>query len=526
MSNPHAQKVITIENLLQKRDYDRLQEFIERAFDDNILSLEAIDAARALRLPATVIYLASLCIENLPDTRPFKKWLSLYSTMASQRPTADFEKLDPKSPLKVVVLVAIGQAKPERLIGCHRKMSEWIEAVELAIDQGQFETLAELVKELVRREIGTKEWLTLAKTIMEREKSLPDATDLNGFANSYCLIRQELERLDLFPNIRSHLALRACHVFLKTANYPAAIEAASQANDGPHQIEGSYNAAQAHCHLNHFLQAIESLDRCIDLLIKNPDSINFEENKSSGNDFDIEAAGKSLADLQNILSNISKRAFLVSGTLLGYAREGQLLAHDKDIDVGIIGWEDQFNIFEAIQKSGQFWINFKKLKGQNSYSIPIMHLQHGVTIDLFFYHAEQEKLVTGVDHDFGYLQKFAFTPFELQEIEFLGQKFFAPSDIEKNLEENFGDWRTPDPGYISHLESPSTVDPGGSIHQIVARIQAIVALTKRKPEKLKRVITIMRRHQHRPGGIQDELLTQLEEFSKTLSTKPGSHDTQ
>ena len=526
MSSTHKQQVIAIDNLLQNRHYDALQEFIEKTFDDNILSLEAIDTARALRLPATVIYLASLCSENLPDTRPFKKWLAIYSTLASQHATADFDKLDPKSPLRVVALIALGQAKPERLIGCHKKMSEWIEAIELAIDQGQFETLAALVRELVRRQIGTKEWLTLTKAIMQREESLPEATNLNGFANSYTIIRKEFERLDILPNICSHLALRACHVFLKTGNYQAAIEAASHANDGRHKIESSYNAAQAYCYLNEFPQAIRALDQCLASLIQHPDSINIEEKSAASLAFDTEAAGKSLADLQNVLNQVGKRAFLVSGTLLGYAREGQLLAHDKDIDVGIIGWEDQFNILEAIQKSGLFWINFKKIKGQNSYSIPILHLQHRVTIDLFFYYAEDGKLVTGVDHDFGYLQKFAFTLFDLQEIDFLGQKFFAPSDIEKNLEENFGDWRKPDPGYISHLESPSTVDPGGLIHQIVTRIHAIGALTKRKPEKFERVITLMRLHQHRPGGVKDELLAQLEAFSKTLATEPDSREVQ
>lgn len=523
MSNPYTQKVITIEKLLQNRDYDHLQEFIEKTFDDNILSLEAIDTARALRLPATVIYLASLCIENLPDTRPFMKWLSIYRTMASRHATAEFEKLDPQSPLKVVALIALGQAKPERLIGCHKKMSEWIEAIELAIDQGQFETLAELVKELARRQIGTKEWLMLTKTIMGREQSLPEATDLDGFAHSYELIRKEFEKLDAVPNIRSHLALRACHVFLKTGNYPAAIKAANQASDGLHQIEGSYNAAQAYCYLNEFPQAIQSLDQCLELLIKNPDSINIEETQAASKDFDIEAAGKALADLQDILSGIGKRAFLLSGTLLGYAREGQLLAHDKDIDVCIIGWEDQFNILDAIQKSGLFWINFKKLKGQNCYCIPIAHLQHHITIDLFFGHPENGKLITGIDHDFGYLQKFAFTPFELQEIDFLGKKFFAPSDIDRNLTENFGDWRHPDPGYLSHLESPAIVDPGGLIYQVITRTQAIASLTKKKTAKLERVIAIMRRYQHMPGGIKDELLDQLEKASNMLDVEQKSH---
>ena len=64
-------------------------------------------------------------------------------------------------------------------------------------------------------------------------------------------------------------------------------------------------------------------------------------------------------------------------------------------------------------------------------------------------------------------------PVELKEVSFLGIDFYVPDDVEKNLAENFGNWRQSDPEYISHLQSPSTVDVGGLVYQIVGRLREL-----------------------------------------------------
>ena len=85
-----------------------------------------------------------------------------------------------------------------------------------------------------------------------------------------------------------------------------------------------------------------------------------------------------------------------------------------------------------------------------------------------------------------------------------------PDDIERNLAENFGNWRQSDPDYISHLQSPSTVDVGGKVFQIVGRIRALEAINEGKLEKLSRVIQIMTEHQDRPGGMSAHTLELLQ----------------
>ena len=128
-----------------------------------------------------------------------------------------------------------------------------------------------------------------------------------------------------------------------------------------------------------------------------------------------------------------------------------------------------------------------------------------------------EKMVTGVDFFFGYRQTFAFTPFALKEIEFMGVKMYAPENAELNLEENFGNWRVPDPSYISHLESPSTVDKGGLPFMLTARLSAIAAMVQGKEAKLGKVLELMRAHQSRPASMSQELIDSLEKRCHEMS---------
>jgi hypothetical protein len=243
---------------------------------------------------------------------------------------------------------------------------------------------------------------------------------------------------------------------------------------------------------------------------------------SQGKEFNISNASKALADLATVLRAHQIPFFLVSGTLLGYAREGQLLKHDKDIDVGILGWEQQYSIGMALQQSAQFTISTDFLKGQKVYYIPISHNETGFIIDLFFYHPLDGKYVTGVDFFFGHQQTFAFTPFELQETEFLGVPMYVPHDVDLKLQENFGNWRVSDPGYISHLEAPCTVDPGGKNHMLTARLQLINAINDKKALKIARVLRTMRKHQDSSWAMSPALIEKVEQKLSALNLTSGS----
>jgi hypothetical protein len=244
-----------------------------------------------------------------------------------------------------------------------------------------------------------------------------------------------------------------------------------------------------------------------------------KEEQEKPKTFNVAAATWALKDLAQIMNARNLKYFLVSGTLLGYVREGKLLDHDKDIDVGLIGWENQYEMCMALQETGLFTVASEFLRGHKSYYIPIRHNATGMWIDVFIYHMIDGKLVTGVDFFFGYRQTFAFTPFDLKEIDFMGVKMYAPDDAELNLAENFGNWRVPDPSYISHLESPSTVNKGSLAYMLTARLTAIAAMVKRKDVKLRKVLELMRSHQDQPSAMSKDLIDLLEKRIQIHATQ-------
>lgn len=511
-------RLVQIDQLLKSRDYDALEVLTSDEMARGLLSDDALNAARLLKLPATVIYLTSLAVENLAKPFRFQAWLAVYQSLARGEQTEAFVALPAKHPLKVVALALLQQNTLDAvaLKKCHGGLEGWVQAAELAMDHDQFGLLEQLVRELVRRKTDPQDLLKLTKVLFNRHTHIGKSANVEPLGNSYIAIRDSLPgRLPTVVRVRSTLALFASQCFFSSGNHAASIQIAQQATHPAGRIHAAFDTARAHCHAGQLPESIHWLDQLTTLMCAEDAAApplsedEAEEQKKATAVFDPGHASLALLDLQTALSQVGKQAFLVSGTLLGYAREGQILAHDKDIDVGIIGWEDQFDVVSAILQSGLFGIDSRRLRGSKSYHIPVMHLETRVSIDIFIYHPEGGKLVTGVESYFGYLQKFAFTPFGLKSVKFLGIDFYVPDDVERNLLENFGNWRQSDPDYISHLQSPSTVDVGGLVYQIVGRLRALEAIRAKKYEKLSRAIELMDRCKDRPCGIPEPTLEQL-----------------
>lgn len=511
-------RLVQIDQLLKSRDHDALEVLTSDEMAHGLLSDDALNAARLLKLPATVIYLASLAMENLSKPLRFQTWLAVYQSLARGTPTEAFAAMTAKHPLKVMACALLQQNPLDAvaLKKCHGGLEGWIQAAELAMDHGRFDLLEQFVRELVRRKTDAQDLLKLTKVLFNRHTHISQNAPIESLGHSYIAIRDSLQsRLPTVVRVRSTLALFASQCYFSSQNHAASIQIAQQATHPADRVHAAFDIARSYCHAGQLPESIHWLDRLTTLMCAEDaaappmSDAEAEEQKKAKAVFDTQHASLALLDLQTALSLVGKRAFLVSGTLLGYAREGQILAHDKDIDVGVIGWEDQFDVVNAILQSGLFAIDSQRLRGSKAYHIPVMHLQTRVSIDIFIYHADGGKLVTGVESYFGYLQKFAFTPFGLKAVKFLGIDFYVPDDVERNLLENFGNWRQSDPDYISHLQSPSTVDVGGLVYQIVGRLRALEAIRARKYEKLSRVIELMDRCKDQPCGMQARTLEQL-----------------
>ena len=82
-----------------------------------------------------------------------------------------------------------------------------------------------------------------------------------------------------------------------------------------------------------------------------------------------------LDETYKILDQGGFEPFIISGTLLGMAREGKIFAHDKDFDLGILGWEAQFDIFSLLFKTNKYELNIHELKGSQTYTLTARHIQ-------------------------------------------------------------------------------------------------------------------------------------------------------
>ena len=523
MLEAECNRVALIDHWLKIQDYEALGQFTQGQMPQQLLGDEALNAARLMKLPSTVIYLASLAVENQHNLKKAQVWLAIYLSIVRSGPCPGFAAISIKNPLRHVAsaLMESSDLDMTALKKCQGDVEDWFHAIELAIDHHGIGLVDQIVRELVRRKIDSLDWLRLTKILYQRHPFISKAVNIEVLGRTYSRIRESLlSHQPAVGKVRSRLAMFSSLCYFTSGNYPATIDAARWATTPEDRLRAAYDIARAHCHAGHLPEAIASLDELVSLMcaeeaitVLNEDIHATEdaeaEEEQRKESFDPDQASRALVDLQAALSSVGKRAFLVSGTLLGYAREGQILAHDKDIDVGIIGWEDQFEVANALIQSGRFGIDARRLRGNKAYHIPVKHLATQVAIDIFVYHEEDGRWVTGVESYFGYLQKFAFTPFELKPVTFLGIEFYVPCDVEKNLAENFGDWRQSDPEYISHLQSPSTVDVGGLVFQIVGRLRALEAIRAKRYEKLGRVIHLMERHQNRPGGMSEATLEKL-----------------
>jgi len=113
-----------------------------------------------------------------------------------------------------------------------------------------------------------------------------------------------------------------------------------------------------------------------------------------------------------------------------------------------------------------------------------------VTIDFFFFHQHQDHFLHGIDYKYGFTQNLKFSLFELREVEFLGDIFYIPSNVEQNLTENYGDWRTPQSSYVVTVESPAIVDKGSLKHQFIGIMELLRSINKFKSTKrIQRILT-------------------------------------
>lgn len=140
---------------------------------------------------------------------------------------------------------------------------------------------------------------------------------------------------------------------------------------------------------------------------------------------------------RRILDDLKIPYFLSNGTLLGCIRDGDLIPHDSDIDLGIMIEDYKPEILDAFLAKG-FGLHGIFGTIENGYEIS---LRRGVKLDLFFYYKEGDKRTMSVFS--GQQIKYVYPDFKTIPWTFLGEPVRIPENYEEYLTAQYGDWRTP-----------------------------------------------------------------------------------
>lgn len=544
--NAETNRVLSLVNsALMKGDESALGMAFDGVDLKELLSQETIAVTRALGKKPMTLLLCTLAEQNGVEEKRARYWLDCYQSIVKGSLSENLNTLSNNHVVKYVLsaLVTNSQISQEGLSGKKLKGTPqaWQDALELLLDNKSWASAYELIKQLGKKPADTEIWLQISKSMSCRYPVYIDETgqsqvdvDYHILAKMYGLCADAAYKAKVMPVHKALMQLSASA--LETGGqHEQAIQQLDCLDPDHKSLSIQLDLARCYCKKSKYLQSLEKLDRVIDLYVdsQNIDDINsirYLTDERPGEvienlSFDIVKASQALRDLSQMANDKETPIFLVSGTLLGFIREGQLLSHDKDIDVGIIGWENQYKLCMALQESGLFNVSVQHLKGKDTYSIPIQHNSTGMWIDIFVYHELQGQWVTGVDFFFGYKQTFAFTPFSLKMVKFLGVDMNVPVNSELNLTENYGDWQKPDSSYLTHLESPSTMDKGGLQYMMTARLTLITACIKKQNSKIEKILKLMDDYSFSSGHMKKELILKINKklLGKSEETKELCH---
>jgi phosphorylcholine metabolism protein LicD len=170
-----------------------------------------------------------------------------------------------------------------------------------------------------------------------------------------------------------------------------------------------------------------------------------------------ESALENLKILDNIFRNMNKEYWVSCGTLLGFYREGDFIAHDTDTDLCVDIKNLDKKLLDEIKKQG---FKIKTVFGRYEDGFEIALVRGGVKTDLFFFYKNESKWYYSVYHN-GQKFDFVYEPFGLKETVFKGYSFMTPDDIEHYLRQKYGDdWRVPRTKW-NYWSSPKNSRPAG-----------------------------------------------------------------
>lgn len=170
-----------------------------------------------------------------------------------------------------------------------------------------------------------------------------------------------------------------------------------------------------------------------------------------------------LIDFTNVLEYNKVRWFLAFGTCLGAYREGKIIGHDKDMDIGIMAEDFDFSILSQMQEIG-FEVKF--IFGMRFLGYEIAFTRNDIKIDLIFYYKKDDKIWNALWKNGGrngmsdiiklVYPKELFDNWDMGYIN--GHKFIIPNDTISYIKSIYGNnWEVVDKKW-KWWESPFNID--------------------------------------------------------------------
>lgn len=146
-----------------------------------------------------------------------------------------------------------------------------------------------------------------------------------------------------------------------------------------------------------------------------------------------------IKDLTELLDQAGVPFFFAAGTALGLVREGGPLGADGDIDFGILDEDwDRDQLVRVFNGHPRFSVDARH---PHTDKVPLTH-RGGSPIDVFRFYREGDKIW----HDAVFV-RWGNSPFGIERLQLRGLALPVPTNADRYLTENYGDWHTPNPGF-------------------------------------------------------------------------------
>ena len=171
--------------------------------------------------------------------------------------------------------------------------------------------------------------------------------------------------------------------------------------------------------------------------------------------------------------------FLSFGTLLGAVRDGDFVASDSDVDLGLFADAVQPDVLrDLFSRRGDVRTTLGTRLNPRPHLVKLVH-RSAVPVDLVLFERRADAFVTRIEC-FGHVLERRRRPFQLRQSRLCDVDVHVPDPPESFLDESYGDWRRPDPHYHYLLSSRLPLDADDPLVRLLAQLAVLAALDRRQ----------------------------------------------